>query len=1194
MNIQCVSKCRSGFALIAAVSVLILLTMVGMAFLSVTAVVVKSSQSDLAMEEARANARLGLIIALGELQREMGPDRSVSVSAEIMDQDPTTLKIDGVKHPHWLGYYSTVYEGSQSGSPWSRADRYSGSMQDARGGLNYEAKDAVNGYFVSGNEGGWDRIVGARRPLDAINADLGDEEDWIWLINSGTVKRDSDRVRVKSTRMMKYLLQPNGEREFIEKGSYGYWVGSLGARAAASVADRHRDEVIDGEGGGIQRLLCAQDVEMAVMDGIADVLKDEAAKLITPGTLELVHAMNIEGLRENYFAITGYSRGVLANVRDSGLKRDLTAFMLSDGSIPDLSSSEAYYLGLNDNDFLVGSQNEKMAELRGFDWDHNPYHRIAPTFGVLRKWYEFSQSNTFSRQSMDQLAPEVWPNPPGCNDPQNVYDMTNYNTVQFVPFGQPNITPLLTEANVYYNLSTYPVDSGGTQKHAMRMCLYPRVSLWNPYSVSLRIPPMICQLFVNGGKQVEVKAGDKTLYREIYFGGYRDTRRDTQYGGMIFMRIPATEIPAGKTLVFSTESTQKLDIQNFSNNALSTSVAPSPDRYLYQDYNQPSELFDEMPDRYREFPKDGNLSGADNYMVSLKEINVDGPVTLQQFRYLPLFSYASVSLQAGGGDELPLKWNSDYAKVHPIASSAAILDSGAIPDVRTRDGFRLRWWKETESNIAGSGALSNYPGHLQSAALANWNLRGAYYCRTPFDNVSPLPPYFHGIYTRDLPDAEVEWRKMTPVLVDGQNTGFPFTSPANGPPGLIAFELPSRDVGIPSIAYLRHLKLSEFAWHPSYAIGNSLVDPRVPRTGTSPILEPSERSHGGWNAARMGADYWADLFREITFDTCLESNLVYDQSFEVNYNLWDDYFFSTGTTAQKQRFADDPGTNPLPNGRFGVFSGHRDLADDVLDFHRAASRLSVEGAFDIHSANKEAWKAILSSTRDIGFGTRGVTPYPRMLKVGGGDYLGELINEATYNGFRSLRNDEIDRLAEAMVEEVKKRAPFFGLADFVNRRLTEDETGQSGTIEAAISRAGINKVLIDEYPLDRSRELPDLRIAAPTTSMSDITRLRQQDKAESTAWGLPGYLTQGDVLQIIGSTLSARSDSFVIRAYGEAKDIHGNVVARAWCEGIVQRVPTPMDPDQQGLNPIVKTGGEVNFGRRFQMVSFRWLGEDEV
>jgi len=1179
---------------VAAIAVLILLSLVGIAFLSITAITVKTTRSDWAMEEARANARLGLMVAMGELQREMGPDQRVSASAEILDLDPTTLEIEGVEHPHWLGSFSTVFEENENRTPWYRTDRFSGGLQDSRGGVDYLAKDSIRGYLVSGNEGGWDRIGSERRPLDALDADLGDEADWLWLVGLGSVNKDSDRVRVKSTSMMKYLLQPNGEWKFIEKGSYGYWVGSLGVRAAASVADRHRDEVIDGKGGGVQRLLSAQDVELAVMEGIADVVEDEAIKLITPRTLELVHSMNREGLRDNYFAIAGYSRGVLVNVRDGGLRRDLTAFMQSEGSISDLSDSEPYYLGLNDDDRLVGPLNSTMAGLRGFDWDNHPYYEIAPTFGVLRKWFDFSQGNTFSRQSMDQLAPEVWINPPGCNDPKNVYDMTNYKTVQMVPFGQPNITPLLTEANVYYNLVTYPVGSGATQKHAMRMCLYPRVSLWNPYSVSLKIPPMICQLFVNGGKQVEVEVGDQTEFREIYFGGYRDTRRDTQYGGMIFMRIPATEIPAGKTLVFSTKSTRRLDILNYSNNELSTSVAPSTDRYFFQNYDQPSELFDEIPTSFRENPEGGNKSGADNYMVSLKEIDVPDPIDREKFRHLPLFSYASVSLQAGGGDEIPLKWNSMRADIHPLSGSSDVLDPGVLPDVRTRDGFRLRWWQETESNIIGSGALSGFPGHLQSAALGNWNIRGAYYCRTPFDNVSPVPPYFHGIYTRDHPDTEVEWGDMTPVLVDGQNTTFPFSAPASGPPGLIAFELPSRDVGIPSIAYLRHLKLSEFAWHPSYAIGNSLVDPRVPRTGTSPILAKSEQKDGGWNAVRMGATYWADLFREITFDKCLENNLVYDQSFEVNFNLWDDYFFSTGTRSQKLRFADDPGENPLPNGRFGVFAGDSKLADDVLDFYRAASRLSVEGAFDVHSANKEAWKAILSSTRDIGFGSRGVTPYPRMLKVGGGDYLGEKLNEATYNGFRSLRNEEIDRLAEAMVAEVKTRAPFFGLADFVNRRLADDETGRSGTIESAISRAGINATLIEEYPLDRSRELPDLKMTNPQTAMTDITRLRQRDKAESTAWGLPGYLTQGDVLQIIGSTLSARSDSFVIRAYGESKDVHGKVVARAWCEGTVQRMPEPMEPDAQGLNPIVKTGGEVSFGRRFHLVSFRWLSEDEV
>jgi hypothetical protein len=43
-----------------------------------------------------------------------------------------------------------------------------------------------------------------------------------------------------------------------------------------------------------------------------------------------------------------------------------------------------------------------------------------------------------------------------------------------------------------------------------------------------------------------------------------------------------------------------------------------------------------------------------------------------------------------------------------------------------------------------------------------------------------------------------------------------------------------------------------------------------------------------------------------------------------------------------------------------------------------------------------------------------------------------------FTGFRSLGDQEIDSLAEAIVREVKVRAPFFGLSDFVNRRLTED------------------------------------------------------------------------------------------------------------------------------------------------------------
>ena len=109
MKVRGALGCHSGFALVASASVLIFLTLIGLAYLSVSVIVVRSDQADWGKEEARANARLGLMIAMGELQREMGPDQRVSVTAEILDRDPTTLEIDEVEHPHWLSSCSTVF-----------------------------------------------------------------------------------------------------------------------------------------------------------------------------------------------------------------------------------------------------------------------------------------------------------------------------------------------------------------------------------------------------------------------------------------------------------------------------------------------------------------------------------------------------------------------------------------------------------------------------------------------------------------------------------------------------------------------------------------------------------------------------------------------------------------------------------------------------------------------------------------------------------------------------------------------------------------------------------------------------------------------------------------------------------------------------------------------------------------------------
>jgi hypothetical protein len=99
----------------------------------------------------------------------------------------------------------------------------------------------------------------------------------------------------------------------------------------------------------------------------------------------------------------------------------------------------------------------------------------------------------------------------------------------------------------------------------------------------------------------------------------------------------------------------------------------------------------------------------------------------------------------------------------------------------------------------------------------------------------------------------------------------------------------------------------------------------------------------------------------------------------------------------------------------------------------------------------------------------------------------------------------------------------------------------------------------------------------------------------STSYGIPGIVKQADLLTPIAPVLSARSDSFVIRAYGESVDVTGTVTARAWCEALVERDRNFVDATNRpetATNSLSPTN--VRFGRRYKIISFRWLSPSEV
>ena len=95
------SKTRSnGFALVLALS---LMAFIVLLLLSITTLVrVETAVSSKALEKLHAeeNARLALMIALGELQRYAGPDQRVTARADILDPDSA--------NPFWTGVWDTT------------------------------------------------------------------------------------------------------------------------------------------------------------------------------------------------------------------------------------------------------------------------------------------------------------------------------------------------------------------------------------------------------------------------------------------------------------------------------------------------------------------------------------------------------------------------------------------------------------------------------------------------------------------------------------------------------------------------------------------------------------------------------------------------------------------------------------------------------------------------------------------------------------------------------------------------------------------------------------------------------------------------------------------------------------------------------------------------------------------------------
>ncbi|WP_435893715.1 hypothetical protein [Oceaniferula spumae] len=1149
---------RRGFALVATISVMVLMVLIALAMLSLSTLELRQSRQADNQAVAQANARMALMMAIGQLQKLSGPDQRVTASADL---------IGATQNPNWTGVWRSTEEADGTGTPIIHYDEEGETIVDNR---YLSAEDPRSKYLA-----GW--LVSGENPDPSSAASTSLVE----IVRGGTAGDSNDYVSVP--------LESVKNSAGIETGSMAYWVSDQSTKARIDLYNQYQHDqpaTVNFGGKGYRRLLSPETYQVSDLPGLAahDGLEEEdMAKMLDVQQAALT-GLDSTALKNHYHSLTTSSVGLFTDTLRSGLRADLSVF-LEDGTISALSGTTT--TDITDNTPILESP--KRAN-------------VGPRFGILRSWADLA--NKASSGTTPSIAASAEGSYTSAGKFSQFPDITKQQT--------QSVHPVIAEATLTTRFSYV--------RGYLAVHLYPRIVLWNPYNVKLDAREYVIDFnhFIQDSVIVEKRANGTVT-------DIRNTSYDTRAGGNIARRMvfttDATAFDPGEALVLSPVPTgnalagkaTRLSFRTTSiDNKISAKVNPrdltnfyvtlatlpgiaKTDLPVYANHNRGAYYWVDMMDWW--WGNDDNGLKVGLFMPDSAISDYDDLV-----ENAPLVQLIDTDNWTRGYQG---RFNNGRWKVGGVEP---VYDYESTPDfepwARTNYGIRFKWLTQSNPyNMAGGGAGAFW----HASMISNFNLRAGLSHRSPYDSVCDNGESHHwylwGPYAIEreqaMPHNSVEYAAH--ASSNGYRANLFFTGSETTPEHVYPlFDVPGKDYQPHSLGAFRHAQLSQHIWQPSYVVGSSRAPVNLfERERTA---APFDTLESEWETTTKYMPSWMKLMHS-SGSGASNDHFVYDIAYETNYALWDSYFLSSGTKSQKTTLLDDTAPKSLPNSRITALGGAD--ADTLKDGRKAASQLVIKGPFNVNSTNKDAWKALLSSFKGINLPnhTGGGHPYPRFLAPTGAKYNdADAMDVSTWTGFRELSDDDIDTLAEAIVEEVELRGPFVSISDFVNRRLVPTsspvkETGLMGTIEAAIANTNLNANLENGeavMPTNYSGVQEDYGVAS---------RGNPEHFPRSKVEGAPGWLNQGDILQQLGSVLTARGDTFTIRAYGDAKDSNGNITARAWCEATVQRIPEYVDSGDTPEEPAFLPNGDENlglsetnrlFGRRYVISSFRWLSSTEI
>ncbi|MBC2603192.1 hypothetical protein, partial [Puniceicoccus vermicola] len=1187
---------KMGFALLVSLSLLSFLLLVTVALSAFLRVETQGAESSRNLTLARQNALFGLSVAFGELQCSLGPDTRVNARTLLIARDERIAISDSdlpaAKSPKawWVGVVDS----------------------DGESSFQRSAGETPVAWLVSGLKNNDSNALTDSDPFQESGA--------IPLFDDGSIDLAllSDGKPIEGGRVP--IRGADSESDF---GSYAWIVDDEGLKAQLALRDPLDGGLVEPLGGGV--LPGAFDLAILEgMDGLSGILPEDMSLLVALAQLSALGADQDVAL-DKRFDYTTQSLGVLADVRNGGLKRDLTIAFERDevfdevfdpfaGGRPKLTPAA---LTGDPRRQRVLMDREKLSTsddlLRGgyIHWGvFNDYYnlkrfimnleepatgeKVASLDPTLFNASGFTDAGhpSFPNHKFygGALGPHDMAAEPGEYHPEHPYgdflvaasdygnEVTYFRGEGGFSVGDPSaraelprrsneyrhspITPVLSLLQVNSWLEKRRDNPVNPENDDLLSKVQVWSSLYNPYNIG-----------VDMTANYVTPAGPSDLRKPVrgpFLMNYPGVQMN--YGGALTDYLERTyfiEDPAGDMSFFA--SFKALD--NAGNIGFYTLSAHVEGSVLLQPGR--SHVMTRMEDisvagspRFSGFTDevaDPTLYGIKSPIddISTDSEVFEASVVWENPAFLHGLDFHSkpvLGVRNRNGEVVnrlvpdsaqvmfaPFAWdrvlwtyaNEDLSKKSEDGKRVLKIKKGAVP----RPGKKLKTIAPVppSRNVVLSAEMrlrtTKEPGE-SVPLLAAANVR-AMWCNPRWD---------YGISSStDSPilaaysiENEGETYEPRVQMKPGNNgRGYSYWGAGNGPADgydrVILFDVPRVD--LVSLGQLQHANAGRFSYEPSYIVGNSYPNPRI---------KPLDQWRASVTDQFSGFDTGLD--EDENWGISGSFNL-YDASYLVNEHLWDSFIFTTipqvadnyGETGIEPSFEELlSGEASLPNPRFKPYTpGDSQFTAEVLQdvgdeesgsFFHNAGHLMVEGMFNVNSTSVDAWEAFLSGTHKLpvqkltengqiadfwsSSEIEGVR-FPRVQMVMDNTSpespAGEG-NDSFWIGFRTLKQEEVRRLAEEIVVEVRKRGPFLSLGDFVNRKLEDGELGEAGALQAAIDRT-INISI-------------DGDIAEEATNPSVPGQMSQ-------AAGFPGYLQQGDILQALSPYMTVRSDTFTVRVYGD-------------------------------------------------------------